>query len=72
MGLEIQKPGRRTIAPSVGGNHHESFAILEVDKGSGSGFTASSPSGRQEQRPASHDSRADESSRVAVDELMEL
>ena len=72
MGLEIQQPGRRMIAPSVGGHHDESFAILQVDKGGGPWFTASSSCGRQEQSPASQYPRADESSRVAVDELMEL
>ena len=72
MGLKIQQPGRRMIAPSVGGHHDQPFAIFEVDKGGGSRFTASSPCGRQEQSPASHYPRADESSRVAVDELMEL
>ena len=60
------------ITPSVGGHHDQSFAILQVDKGGGSRFTASSPCGRQEQGPASDYSRADESSRVTVDELMEL
>ena len=72
MGLEIQQPGRRMIAPSVGGHHDESFAILQVDESGGSRFPASSPCGRQEQGSASQYPRADESSRVAVDELMEL
>ncbi len=43
------------IAPSVGGNHDQPFAIFEVDKGAGTRFTASSPRGRQEQGPASDD-----------------
>jgi hypothetical protein len=60
------------IAPSVGGHHDQPFAIFEVDKGAGTRFTASSPCGRQEQGPASDDPRTDESSRVTVDELMEL
>ena len=73
MGLEIQQPGRRMIAPSVGGHHDKPFAIFEVDKGAGTRFTASSPCGRQEQGPAtSDDPRTDQSSRVTVDELMEL
>ena len=72
MGLEIQQPGRRMIAPSVGGHHDQPFAISEVDKGAGTRFTASSPCGRQEQGPASDDPRTDESSRVTVDELMKL
>ena len=60
------------IAPSVGGRHDQPFAIFEVDKGAGTRFTASSPCGRQEQGPASDDPRTDQSSRVTVDELMEL
>jgi hypothetical protein len=61
------------IAPSVGGHHDQPFAIFEVDKGAGTRFTASSPCGRQEQGPAtSDDPRTDQSSRVTVDELMEL
>src|SRR6478672_7400629 len=59
------------IASSVGGHHHQPFAIFEVDKGAGTRFTASSPGGRQEQVPASDDPRTDQSSRVTVDELME-
>jgi hypothetical protein len=72
MGLEIQQPGWRMITPSIGGHHHQPFAIFEVDKGAGTRFTASSPCGRQEQVPASDDPRTDQSSRVKVDELMEL
>jgi hypothetical protein len=60
------------ITPSVGGHHDQPFAISEVDKGAGTRFTASSPCGRQEQGPASDDPRTDESSRVTVDELMDL
>jgi hypothetical protein len=60
------------IAPSVGGHHDQPFAIFEVNKGAGTRFTASSPCGRQEQVPASDDPRTDESSRVTVNELMEL
>ena len=60
------------ITPSVGGHHDQPFAICQVDKGGGSRFTASSPSGRQEQRPARDYPRADESSRVTIDESMEL
>src|ERR1017187_1379952 len=73
MGLEIQQPRRWMITPSVGGHHDQPFAISEVDKGAGTRFTASSPCGRQEQGPAtSDDPRTDQSSRVMVDELMEL
>src|ERR1700730_12406805 len=72
MGLEIQQPGRRMIAPSVGGHHDPPFAISKIDKGAGTQFTASSPGGRQEQGPAGDDTRTDQSSRVTVDELMEL
>jgi hypothetical protein len=32
MGLEIQQPGRRMIAPSVGGHHDPPFAISEIVK----------------------------------------
>lgn len=60
------------ITPSVGGHHHQPFAIFDVDKGAGTRFTASSPCGRQEQVPAGDDPRTDESSRMTVDELMEL
>ena len=61
------------IAPSVGGRHDQPFAIFEVDKGAGMRFTASSPCGRQEQGLAARDDpRTDQSSRVTVDELMEL
>ena len=60
------------ITPSVGGHHDQPFAVFEVDEGGGSRFTASSPGGRQEQGPASDYPRADEPSRVTVDELMEL
>jgi hypothetical protein len=60
------------ITPSVGGHYHQPFAISQVDKGAGTRFTASSPCGRQEQGPASDDPRTDQSSRVTVDELMEL
>ena len=59
------------IAPSVGGHHDQPFAVFEVDKGAGTRFTGSSSCGGQEQVPASDDPRADESSRVTVDELME-
>ena len=60
------------IASSVGGHHDQASAIFEVDKGAGMRFTASSPCGGQEQVQASDDPRADQSSRVTVDELMEL
>jgi len=60
------------ITASVGGDHDQPFAIFEVDKGGGSRLTASSPCGRQEQRPASDYPRADESSRITVNEPMEL
>jgi hypothetical protein len=60
------------ITPSVGRHHDQPSAILEVDKGGGSRLTASSPCGRKEQGPASDYPRADESSRVTVDELMKL
>ena len=60
------------ITPSVGGHHDQPFAILDVDKRGRSRFTAPSPRRRQEQGPASDDPRADESSGVTVDELMEL
>ena len=60
------------IAPSVGGHHDPPFAVSEIDKGAGTRFTASSPRGRQEQGPAGDDPRTDQSSRVTVDELMEL
>src|SRR5450755_811716 len=72
MGLEIQQPGRRMIAASVGGYDDQPFAISEVDKGAGTRFAASSPCGRQEQGPAGNDPRTDESPGVTVDELMEL
>jgi hypothetical protein len=56
----------------AGGHHDQPFAILQVDKRGDSRFTASSPRGRQEQGPPSDYPRADESSRVTIDELMEL
>jgi hypothetical protein len=61
------------ITPSVGGHHDQPFAILEVDKSTGTRFTAFSPCGRQEQGlGTSDDPRTDQSARVTVDELMEL
>jgi hypothetical protein len=60
------------ITASVGGDHDQTFAIFEVDKGGGSRFTASSACGRQEQRAASDYPRADESSRVTIDEPVQL
>jgi hypothetical protein len=60
------------ITPSVGRDHNQPFAIFEVDEGGGSRLTASSTCGRKEEGPASDYPRADESSRVTVDELMKL
>src|SRR5207344_2496888 len=68
----IQQPSRRMITASVGSHHDQPFAIFEVDEGAGTRFAAPSPCSRQEQGPASDDPRTDESSRVTVDELMEL
>jgi hypothetical protein len=72
ISLEIQQPRRRMVTASVGSHHDQPFAIFEVDKGAGTRFAASSPCSRQEQGPASDDPRTDESSRVTVEELMEL
>jgi hypothetical protein len=58
------------ITPSVGGHHDQPFAIFDVDKGGRSRFTAFSPCRCQEQGPARDKTRADQSSRMTVDELM--